>query len=146
MGGQFSKHFYKFQSIHLDFGSTFLNGEDWTKKAIPKVLQITNSQWIHRNFSLHGTQRGCLRRQDMKEMMVNIETLQDTQPDEIPKDSQFLLEFDHRKLAQSNIHDKAYWVVTMEAAIIAGQRTANTGARHRRKTQENKQQTTDEHD
>ena len=73
-----------------------------------------------------------MRRQDMKERMVKIKTLLDTRPDEIPKDSQFLLEFDHGKLAQCNIHDKTYWFVTMETAIIAGQRTAVTGIRHRR--------------
>ena len=41
----------------------------------------------------------------MKEMIVKIETLLDTRPDEIPKDSQFYLDFDHGKLEQSNIHD-----------------------------------------
>ena len=43
-----------------------------------------------------------------------------------------LLEFKHGKLVQSNIHDKTYCVVAMEAAIIAGQRTAGTGLRHGR--------------
>ena len=65
----------------------------------------------------------------MKKMMVKIETLLDTRPDEIPKESQFLLEFNHGNLAQSNIHAKTYWVVTREAAIRAGQTAAATGAR-----------------
>ena len=43
--------------------------------------------------------RGYLRRQGMKEMMGTIKTLLDTRPDEIPKDSQFLLDINHRKLA-----------------------------------------------
>ena len=45
---------------------------------------------------------------------------------------QFLLEFSHGKLAQPNIHDKTYWVVSMEVAIIPGQRIAATRARRRR--------------
>ena len=56
----------------------------------------------------------------MKEMIVKIKTLLDTRPDEVPKESQFLLEFDHTNLAQSNLHDKTYWVVAMEASIKAG--------------------------
>ena len=71
-------------------------------------------------------------RQDMKEMIVKIKTLLDTRPDEIPKDSQFLLKFVHGKLARSNIHDKTYWIVATEAVIIAGQRTSVTGTRRRR--------------
>ena len=53
--------------------------------------------------------------------MVRIEVILDTRPDDILEDSKFLLEFDHGKLCRSNIHDKAYWVVSMEAALIVGQ-------------------------
>ena len=66
MEGCFSKHFYEMQSIHLAFGSTYLNGEDWVKKKISQVLQITHSQWICRNCSLHDKRSGYLRRQNMK--------------------------------------------------------------------------------
>ena len=137
MEGRLSKHFFKIQSI-LPFGSTYLNGEYWVKKMISKVLQITHSQWIYRTFSLHDKRRGYLRRQDMKEMMVKIKTLLGTRPDEILKDSQFLLEINHRKLARSNIHDKTYWVVAMEVVIIAGQRTAATATGARRMRIHNK--------
>ena len=68
----------------------------------------------------------------MKEMMVKIETLLDTRPDEMPVESKFLLELDHGKLAQSNMHHQTYWVVATETAIKEGKRTANTGAIHRR--------------
>ena len=132
MEGQVSKYFYKMQSIHLAFGTIYLNGEDWVKKTISQVLQITHSQWIYRNFSFHNKRRGYLRRQDIKEMMVKIENLLETRPDEVPTESKFLLEFDHGKLARSNIHDQTYWVVAMEAAIKAGTRTATTGARRKR--------------
>ena len=87
------------QSIHLASGSIFLNGENWAKKTISKVLQINHSQWVYRNISFQDKKKGYLRRQDMEKMMVNIETLLNTRPDEIPKDSQFLLEFNHGKLA-----------------------------------------------
>ena len=68
----------------------------------------------------------------MKAMMVKIENLLETRPDEVPTGSKILLEFDHGKLAQSNMQDETYWAMSTEAAIKAGKRTANTGARHRR--------------
>ena len=69
---------------------------------------VHNSQWIYRNFSLNDKRRGYPRRQDTKVMMVKIETLLDTRPDEVPTESKFLLEFDHGTLAQSNMHDQTY--------------------------------------
>ena len=65
-------------------------------------------------------------------MVAKIKTLLDTRPDEVPTESKFLLEFDHGKLAQSNVHDETYWVVAIEAAIKRGKTTATTGTRHRR--------------
>ena len=53
----------------------------------------------------------------------------DTRSDKIPVNRKVLLEFNHGKLCRSNIYDKTHWVVAMEAAIIAGYRTAATGAR-----------------
>ena len=65
-------------------------------------------------------------------MMVKVENLLETRPDEVPTESKLLLEFDHGKLARSSIHDQTYWVVAMEAAIKAGTRTATTGVRRKR--------------
>jgi hypothetical protein len=42
--GNISTHFYEIQSFHLAMSSNFLNGEDWTKQFISKLLQITHSQ------------------------------------------------------------------------------------------------------
>jgi hypothetical protein len=44
--GYISTHFYAIQSFHLAMSSDYLNGEDWIKQFISKILQITHSQWI----------------------------------------------------------------------------------------------------
>ena len=64
-------------------------------------------------------------------MMVKIETILDTRPDKVPAERKFVLEFYYGKLARLNMHNQAYWVVAMEAAINAGTRTATIGARHK---------------
>ncbi len=40
--------------------SSFLNGADWAKQFISKILHITHSHWIFHNFSLHDKRIGCL--------------------------------------------------------------------------------------
>jgi hypothetical protein len=59
--GYISWHFYNIQQFHLLMSNNFLNGSNWTKQFITKILQITHSQWIHRNISLHNKRQGYLR-------------------------------------------------------------------------------------
>ena len=63
--------------------------------------------------------------------MDKIETLRETEVDNVPESSRFLLEMDYESLMHSDIHSKTYWVVATEAAIKAGQRKANRGIRKR---------------
>ncbi len=58
--GHISTHFYAIQSFHLTMSSSHLNGESWCSQFISKLLQITHSQWIFRNFSLHDKSNGYL--------------------------------------------------------------------------------------
>ena len=67
----------------------------------------------------------------MKDIMGKIENLWDTDVDDIPEDSRFLLEIDYDSLMQSGIHNKTYWVVATEAVIVAGKRRAGRGIRKR---------------
>ena len=131
MEGRISKEFFEIQGIYLVLGCHKLNGEQWVKQFIGKILHITHSQWIFRNFTLHDKQKGWLRRKDMKDIMGKIENLWETDVDDIPEDSRFLLEMDYDRLMQSDIHNKTYWVVATEAAIVAGKRRAGQGIRKR---------------
>ncbi len=51
--GYISSHFYNIQRFHLLMSNNLLNGSDWAKQSISKLLHITHSQWIYRNISLH---------------------------------------------------------------------------------------------
>ena len=76
--------------------------------------------------------------------MERIDQLGETNVDEIPEGSRFLLEMDYDNLMKSNSHNKAYWVVAMEAAIKAGQRKANRGVRSRTQLKRCQQRSTRE--
>ena len=129
MEGRVSKEFYAIQRLHLIHSSSFLGGDDWVKQFISRILHITHSQWIYRNFTLHDRMKGYLRLKDRLVTLADIETLMETQPHELPKESEFLLEMDMDRLCSSDIDHQKYWIYAMKAARKAGRRMARRGKR-----------------
>ena len=129
MEGRVSNKLYLTQHLHLSTSPSLINGNDWMKSLISKVLHITHSQWIFRNLSLHDQQQGHLRLNDRIKTLHEIETLADTNQHKIPTDSKFLLEFDFDKLCEANLEQQQYWVFAIKAARKVGRRTAKSGRR-----------------
>ena len=102
------------------------------RQFIGRILHITHSQWIYRNLILHDHRNGYLRRNEQESILLEIEKLADTNPDDLPEESRFLLEIDFDRLCRSDLGDQQYWVVAMAAARKAGQRAARRCARARR--------------
>jgi hypothetical protein len=50
-------------------------------------------------------------------------------PEEVPKESKFLLEINFGDLTKSYIKNQQYWVIAIQAVITAGQRKAAAGGR-----------------
>ena len=73
---------------------------------------------------LHDRVRGTLRRMEHKQLLVEIEQLLDMEPDQVPAESQFLLEMDFDSVYKSLFENQSYWVIAMQAARRAGCRTA----------------------
>jgi hypothetical protein len=76
--------------------------------------------------------------------MERIYQLSETDVDDVPEGSRFLLEMDYDNLIKSNIHNKTYWVAATEAAIKAGQRKASPGVRSRTQLKRRRQRPTRE--
>jgi hypothetical protein len=96
--------------------SNRLNGKDWTKQLISRLLQITHSQWIYRNISLHDRSNGYLRNKTAEDLGEEIHRLAELQPEDVPAESTFLLEVDAGKLTKEHVETQAYWVVAVRAA------------------------------
>ena len=127
MEGRVTTQFYSMQHYHLTLSSSYLNGGDWMKQFISKILHLTHSQWIFRNFSYHDRRLGVLARRNKIKLLRKIEELADTPPEEVPEDCRFLLEFDFGKLIRSSSDTQEYWVVAVEAAKVAGSRNRKQG-------------------
>ncbi len=92
MEGNILTHFYEIQNFHLAMTSSFLNGTDWAKQFISKILHILHSQWIFRNFSLHDKRNGYLHNKKAEKIALELESLAGLAPEDVPANSQFLLE------------------------------------------------------
>jgi hypothetical protein len=75
MEGYILIHFYGIQNFHLAMSSSFLNGADWAKLFISKILHITHSQWIFYNFSLHDKRNGYIQKKKAEEIALELESL-----------------------------------------------------------------------
>jgi hypothetical protein len=109
--------------------NNFLNGSDWTKQFISKVLQITHSQWIYRNISLHNRQQGYLRNKQLEDLLQEITELSDLSPDKVPESCQFLLEVNFTDLTSSHLETQWYWTLPNNTALTARQLERKRGAR-----------------
>ncbi len=125
------------QEIHCKLSDCRMTGDNWMKHFIGKLLQISHLQWLYRNLTLHDKKRGYLRLQRRKEILKEVDHLLDMNTDDIPKESQYLLELDFTPLYSASFEKQSYWVLSMKAARRAG-RCANhqaksKGASHRRR-------------
>ncbi len=127
MEGCISTHFYFIQHYHLALSGSYLNGSNWTKSLISKLLHITHSQWIYWNFTLHDKLCGYLHKEKIEDIRLIIEELAEIPPKETPKESKFLLEINFGKLTKSHIENQQYWIIALQAAITAGQHFAAAG-------------------
>jgi hypothetical protein len=132
MEGHTSTHFYVIQSFHLSMSSSYLNGEDWTKQFISKLLQIMHAQWIFCNISLHDKTHGYLCNKKADKILQIINKFLEVAPEAIPEDSHFLLEINFSELTKSHLETQTYWTLAMDAATKAKELESAQGARAKR--------------
>ena len=117
MEGHISIHFYEIQNFHLAMSSSFINGADWAKQFISKILHITHSQWIFRNFSLHDNRHGYLLKKKADEIALELKSLAGIAPEDVPAESRFLLEINFSDLSNSTVDTQQYWILAINAAL-----------------------------
>ncbi len=94
------------------------------KAFVLHLIQLSHSQWIFRNFTLHDKQRGYLSLLKWKTVLKEVDRLLDTAPEDIPAGSQYLLEIDYSTLYNASLERQSYWVLAMKAACRAGEQEA----------------------
>ena len=121
MEGRISIEFRNMQQLHLLSSESLLTTASWSRLFISKILHITHSQWILRNFMLHNTLHGYLSMNNRMDILRHVESLLETREDEIPEDRKFLLELDISDIASLDYNSQNYWVQAITAARHAQQ-------------------------
>lgn len=124
MEGKIAREIGSLQRYHCVASSCMMTGDDWMKHFISHILHLSHSQWIFRNITLHDSVRGTLRLQERKEVLEEVQKFLDTDPEDVPQESRFLLEFDFDSLYRSSFEHQTYWVSAIKAARRAGRRIA----------------------
>lgn len=108
------------QQHHYTLAATRLSGDDWVRAFIRRILDIAHGQWLFQNLTLHNAFAGYLLAKKQEHLTLAITRLADSDPNNIPPESRFLLEIDPLSLANSPVDQKQYWVAAVSAALIAG--------------------------
>ena len=95
-------------------------GRNWTRSFITKLLHVTLSQCIYRNFTLHDAQSRYKWTQECEELLCEVDRLSQLDPNDIPASSRFLLKVDFNTLDTIETDCLHYWVQTIHAAETAG--------------------------
>ena len=128
MEGRISQKLFKAQELHCTASPCRIIGRDWAKHFISRILQLSHSQWIFRNITLHDSARGVKKQERKKKVLREVVRLSTVESHKIPVESQFLLEIDFGALVRSPLDQQAYWVSAMQAAWKAGRRNARASA------------------
>jgi hypothetical protein len=56
--GKVSKKFRKIQDTHCILSGSHINGGDWMRQFVERLLHMSHSQWLYQNFTLHHNAKG----------------------------------------------------------------------------------------
>jgi hypothetical protein len=86
------------------------------KILVTHLIQISHSQWILQNFTLHDRHRGYLRLKQCRDLLREVESLLDTPPEEVPEGSRYLLELDFLVLYNATFEQQSHWALAVKTA------------------------------
>ena len=97
----------------------------WIRQFISKCLDITHSQWIYRNYTMHHRHNGTIKLKEHEDILRKINAQLNSDPADIPDHSRYLLEIDHsNNIFDKSLEDQQYGLFAIKAARSAGARTS----------------------
>jgi hypothetical protein len=92
----------------------------------------THNGFSGTNISLHDKTHGFLCNKKVDKILQLINEFAEVAPEEVPKDSQFLLEINFSELMKAHLKTQTYWTLAMDAVITANALESARGARAKR--------------
>jgi hypothetical protein len=109
--GKVSKDIGRIQEVHCALSPCRITGTDWMKILVTHLMQISHSQWILRNFTLHDRHREYLHLKQRRDLLREVDSLLDTPPEKVPEGSRYLLELDFLDLYNASFEQQSYWAL-----------------------------------
>jgi hypothetical protein len=103
MLGKMSLFLQSIQYSHLLCSPSMLTVDDWMKKFIDQLIRIVHGQWIYRNVSKYHETLGSVRQTERRQLLLEIDRLASSTPEEVPEESKFLLEVDFARLVAGEV-------------------------------------------
>ena len=116
MQGKLAIQLVRIQEGYCAANNNGLDGKSWSTNIITQLLEMSHSQWLYRNFSLHHHTQGYLHRLEETNLRKTARELRELRPEEVPATSQYLLEIDIAAEEQT-FTSISYWVLAMKAAL-----------------------------
>jgi len=110
MQGKLAVQLVRIQERYSASNNNGLDGKSWSTNIITQLLEMSHSQWLYRNFSLHHHTLGYLHRLEEKNLRKTARELAPLRPEAIPATSQYLLEIDIEAEEQT-FTSVSYWVL-----------------------------------
>lgn len=129
MEGKVSSEIRRKQELYMLSAPTHMKLKTWMATFVSHILQISHSQWLYRNMTLHHRDHGTRELRRRQEILQEIERHLDLSPADIPRTSQFLLEIPFQELEHSHPTEQSYWLLAIQAARCAGRRAIRRGRR-----------------
>ncbi len=83
---------------------------------VGRLMDISHSQWLYRNFTLHHCTKWYLWQQTTDLIQWEVDGLSKVSNLDVPPESRYLLELPARPLEDSTATHNAYWALVMHAA------------------------------
>ena len=127
--GKVSVKIAQMQESYGRLASSKQSHRQWMKRLVERLILISHSQWLFRNFTLHHKTKGYLRAKAEADIKQEVSALLHTRPSKIPLNCQYLLEIEHCSGRVSSHKFQCYWVWSMKPARVAIDRERRRTAR-----------------
>ncbi len=114
--GKVSTTIRQIQQAHSSIANTRINGNNWMTHFVGRLMDISHSQWLYRNFTLHHHTKGYLWQQITDLIQWEVDRLSKVSDLDVPPESRYLLELPARPSEGSTATHNTYWVLAMRAA------------------------------
>ena len=116
MEGMISKELCRMQTTYTYIDAYALPADKWARGLSIKLMEMTHSQWLVRNFLIHDNISGMLALERKEDLQIAIEEQQEMGCEGLEEEDMYLMEINLDDLETTCGETQAYWLLAVKAA------------------------------